>query len=60
VKICYMKCVCTSANKALVKKLQSEGYEIKDIRKKFEWRIEARQYSAKLPFLVVDGEVTEI
>lgn len=56
----YFRCICRSSEKLLAKRLQSEGYEIRDIRQNFEWRKEARQYDAKLPFTVVDGRVTEL
>lgn len=55
----FLKCLC-GRNKTLAAKFQKEGYKVKVTSKNVEWRREAASYKAKLPFKVVDGEVTEL
>lgn len=57
--ILYIKCQC-GRYKLLARKYQEEGYEIRLINMNPEWRKEAKDYHAKLPFTVVNGQVTEI
>lgn len=57
--IAYFRCLC-GRNRQKAKQLEAEGYEIRVINKNPEWRAEAKEYIAKLPFKVTNGKVEEI
>lgn len=59
--IAYVKCsTCSARDRLLVSKLKSLGFEVRDVRKNRQWRIEAREYEVPLPFWVKDGNPERI
>lgn len=57
--IFYLKCMC-GRNKLLASSMKEQGYDVRVTSKNVEWRREAAEYKAKLPFTVVNGKVTEL
>lgn len=58
--ILYIRCSCKTKDRLLINEYRALGYEIRNITNNVEWRKEVKQYSARLPFTVVDGVVTEL
>lgn len=54
--IVFLKCLCTTRDKALAKQLRAQGYTIKVIRNSKQIRDEASQYNQTVPFVVENGK----
>lgn len=57
--IAYFKCLC-GANRQKARVLSEAGYEIRVTNKNQQWRLEARNIGAKLPFKITNGKVEGI
>lgn len=57
--ILYIRCNC-GRNKVLASKYKILGYEIRAINISQKWRQEAAKYKARVPFVVENGNITEL
>lgn len=59
-KICYLKCVCTTAQRQLAIRMRQEGYTLRMTNNDREAREEADTYGIPVPFKVEDGVATQL